>query len=875
MVWWMWWLACTCTPPIDPTGGVGSPVPASSPAAVIPEVPPEPFALTSGPVPGFPDFRSSASQALQLHVLPAHAQLPVVRLPQAVDAATDRFALPAEEVPNPRAARRRLVVSRARLPFPLDADASLFRPTGMEVWIDGQRIPFSRAPAPQARASTWRINGEHIVLSHPTVPARGTLEVHYPGVAARIARHDPERAGLDFQEFVRTELTLGRETRSGLLLVAPTVLEWSVTLPEGQARFEGWVAMEPSPLRTPASDGAEFVLEVVEGGVATEIASRDVPGRTPRFEPWRADLSRWAGKAVKLRLASRAGGHNTFDWVFVGSPTVWGPPRGEVRRVVVIGLDTTRPDHLSFNGYHRPTTPEIDAFARSGVVLGNTWAPAPRTRPSFRSATTGRRPLEAVGATNVGAGFREHGFATAGIVANPHLQPHFDFSDGFDWWAFDGRADAEGQVDDALDWLESHAEQDSYLFLHIMDPHMIYDAPGAYRDRFVDDPDPGLPDRMRRGQVLDRMKHGTLTDRQKVQLEALHDGELAYTSAHLGRLIDALDRMPGRTLVVMHTDHGEEFWEHEGFEHNHTLYDEVTRALLVFRPRGGLPMGMRVATPASLVDIGPTLYDLFGIASPPPVDGRTLVPLFQGSSGLQAWAPRPIPIGHLQYAHERWGVVWEGHKYVLHTGSGREELYDLTSDPGERQDLSAERALEPFREQLARAHHMVVGPGWRVRLLGGGWGDAVEIDLPAPAVAAGVLDPESVVEKRANIEWGERPRRVSADVGSVALTSDGRQLVFTPGDQPDGGVLYVIFADAENPASAQVRIAGAPLTASEGALGPRFETKGGAVVLDPGTIVIPPMTEAERMGLVRPPEADDDLMGQLCELGYVEEGCPE
>src|SRR5690606_31885120 len=110
---------------------------------------------------------------------------------------------------------------------------------------------------------------------------------------------------------------------------------------------------------------------------------------------------------------------------------------------------------------------------------------------------------------------QRHGFATAGIVANIHLQPRFGFHRGFDSWRYDSRADAAEQVNRALTWLRDQESRDAYLFLHIMDPHIFYRAPGPYRDMFVSDPDPRLPDTFNRWQVYAMERSGQLDDRRK------------------------------------------------------------------------------------------------------------------------------------------------------------------------------------------------------------------------------------------------------------------------------------------------------------------------------------------------------------------------
>ncbi|MEQ1566796.1 MAG: sulfatase [Myxococcota bacterium] len=843
-------LACTCNRPTPP---------ATPPEPIVRT----PYALTEAAVPGFPDFRASHAHQLQLDRLPATWTLPDVQLPESVASMTDEFVLEAEEMPNPRGVKRNMKVLRAPLPFPVDTDEQTFKPEGMLVSIDGKPISFAKGPAPNAKKSTWRITGKFMVLSHPTVPAPGTLKVRYAGVRDALDRHDPARAtdgdtALDPAGFTRYASTLAGHTRHGLLLVAPTRASWKVTLPAG-AKFQTWLSLEAPPLDQPVSDGAVVSLAVTAQGKRTVVAEQKLAGASIAFQEWSVDLAPWAGQEVELELASSPGRTATFDWVFAGSPTVTGEPDGDVRRVVVVALDTTRPDHFSMNGYTRQTTPEIDRWAGGGVVFDRAWSTAPRTRPSFRSSTTGRLPLEAVGATNIAEVFAQQGFATGGFVANVHLQPRFAFDVGYDSWWFDGQANAATQVDRALGWLDANKSSDSYLFLHIMDPHMAYDAPAPYRDQFVTEVDPTLPPHPKREQVISMMHKGTLQDVGKRQLTAMHDGELAFTSVQLGRLFDAIDAMPGRTLVVLHSDHGEEFWEHDGFEHNHSLFDELTRTVFVLRPGGGLPEGRRMTEPVSLMDLAPTLYDLFGFPEIPAVDGRTLVPLLAGGG----WSELPLPVGYLQYSHERWGVVWRGHKYILHTGSGREELYDLTADPGEKHDIAADVDLTEYRLRLRESHDdLPVGPGFRIRVELAADGPPLVLELPSAPRSADVLDPEAIVENRANVEWGESPKKLPSQVGAVTTT--GATLTFQPGPQPQG-VLYALFDAPPDLSAVKATLGGTPIALAEEPEGRAWKDGAFSVVVEPGIVVVPPESEAHRMGIGAEGEMDE-----LCKLGYVQ-----
>ena len=123
------------------------------------------------------------------------------------------------------------------------------------------------------------------------------------------------------------------------------------------------------------------------------------------------------------------------------------------RRVIVVGMDTVRSDHMGFLGHTGGLTPALDAVARDAIVFERAWAPAPRTRPSFRSATTGRWPIPGQQAPTLGALLGAQGFQTAGFVANVQLSQELGFAEGFDTWVLDNMATADAQVDAALGWL--------------------------------------------------------------------------------------------------------------------------------------------------------------------------------------------------------------------------------------------------------------------------------------------------------------------------------------------------------------------------------------------------------------------------------------
>ncbi|MCA9491587.1 MAG: sulfatase [Myxococcales bacterium] len=807
--------------------------------------------------------QASASPSFQLAQLPARLTIAPTTLPEGFEI-QESFEIPLE----PAGRQRKLAVWRGKSPFPeeLESQARMAAPPGVHLFVGDQELRYD----PGLGGRSWKIHKDRLMVSWPS-SEKPVARVTNAGVASVLHRRELSLSDKEPQDFVHDEASIDDRTREGLLLPAPSRAEWDLTLPAG-ARFRTWLAMQSLPLVSMRSDGAQAVLSVIEGGETTEVARRAVPPSSNAFLQWDVDLSAWAGRPITLVLSTDPGGNNHFDHVFLGSPEVWGTPTGDVRHVIVIGMDTTRPDHFGFYGYDRDTTPELDEVARTSVVFDHTWTPAPRTRPSFRSAFTGRRPLDAVGSTNIAEVFRAHGFATGGVAANVHLQPRFDFNHGFDDWWYDGHASAADEVNRALDWLADHQDRDTFQFMHVMDPHMGYSAPGRYGTMFVDDPDPTMPAGFNRWDVYKWLKAGRVDDRRKAHITGLYDGELRYTSQELGRLFDQLDRMPGHNLVVLHSDHGEELFDHERFEHNHSVYEETTRGLLWFRSGPGQTEGKRISAPATLADIAPTLFDFAGFEDTPPTDGRSLVPLILGTEDPDASRDREIPVGLLRYDFERWAVTKDHKKYTLYTMSGEEELYDLDADPHERRNLATQVPLAPFREALARAHGMQVGRGWRIEVGAATEGESFVFHLPQPAVAAEVMDPDATIPNPANEEWGERPWRTRDDVGKVELSEDRKTLTWTAGPKSAPGWLVVLFADEVDPEPVVMERGGAPLVTMTARGRVTWRAGNQKLEIVPGTVVIPPVDEATRMKLLRGDEGEvgDDEMEKLCQLGYVE-----
>ncbi len=258
--------------------------------------------------------------------------------------------------------------------------------------------------------------------------------------------------------------------------------------------------------------------------------------------------------------------------------------------------------------------------------------------------------------------------------------------------------------DRAVRWLESQRDERPFLlWLHYIDPHGPYGGAAGSRSKsfrgetsfggaFADDGDGRIspePARLRSGEIR-------LDDDEKQAMRALYREEVAEVDRQVGRVLDALHArgLASDTLVVVVSDHGEEFWDHGGVEHGHTLYDELLRAVWIMRWPGHLPAARRIESVASTVDVAPTVDELCGLHAVRVTDGISLVPALRGD----ATPARPRGTERdLLFAEERVAIRTDTAK-LIRWANGKEEAYDLVRDPGERCDLDGTDAfVAPLR----------------------------------------------------------------------------------------------------------------------------------------------------------------------------------
>ncbi len=571
---------------------------------------------------------------------------------------------------------------------------------------DGRALAYDRFG--KAETPTWSHDREHIVVYTPNKadePAADSYALSYPKADARERSLNLAWSGKDDAEaFTRTTINEGWDHRSGLLLPAPGKAAWTVAVPKAAELHMVVGLARPEVIDGAPSDGAELTLVVEAAGTSTEIARRPL---TTTFAPLRADMSAWAGQTVTLRATTSPGASPRFDYAFLAEPVI-ATRTTNPRRVLLVFIDTLRPDHLSMNGYERPTSPRLDAFAEGAAVFTEARSIAPWTLPSARTVLTGRQPEWYAQTATLQSILRKNGYTSAMFAGNVYLSANFSMDRDWDLHRVGLWPLAETTTNDALAWLDEHEGRDALLQVHYMSCHLPYTEPDAYRNMFAGETQGGLREQFHLSDVRQAAIHDN--EAAKDYVKGRYDNNIRYATDQVGRL---LDRMGPDDIVVIYADHGEEFWDHKGFEHGHTLYDELLRVPLIVRAPG-VPPG-RHDGQASLLDVFPTVLDALDIAHEP-VDGISLLPVAMGDASAKAsLEARNLAFGRPLYGMEQWGVLHNDVKWWVE--EGREAAFDHTQDAAERTNTlkaDPDDRGAPYRAVLSEVLNRPVNQGFRL-----------------------------------------------------------------------------------------------------------------------------------------------------------------
>ena len=428
------------------------------------------------------------------------------------------------------------------------------------------------------------------------------------------------------------------------------------------------------------------------------------------------------------------------------APATGRPPAAtaaeERPNLIIYLVDTLRADHLGCYGYARPTSPRIDRFASEAVLFRNGRAQSSWTKPAVASVLTGLYPI-AHGAElraerihdsveTLAERLQAAGYETALFTTNANVSAHFGFAQGWDSFRFltrrEGRkrkhytaAEMNAEI---FAWLAErerrHPERPLFLFVHTLDPHDPYRPREEFRRRFAPGVDVEAACCARSNELA--ALSGAVAERQAADAMALYDAEIAQNDAAFGDLLDELERrgLAAASAVLFTADHGEEFFDHGGWKHGFTLYEEMLHIPFVLRLPAGRGAGRTIATAVDQVDIAPTLLALAGAGPAPDLPGRDLRALVDDAAERPAF-PTRVSFAWLARPGARTvsevGGAW---KLVRRSGPGllqepRRALFDLGADPREQRNL-----YDPARRPPARVRWLEGALAAAVAAHGGG-----------------------------------------------------------------------------------------------------------------------------------------------------------
>ena len=383
--------------------------------------------------------------------------------------------------------------------------------------------------------------------------------------------------------------------------------------------------------------------------------------------------------------------------------------------VILLTIDSIRPDHLGCYGYDKPTSPNIDAMAEGGRLFRHAFSQSAWTIPGIMSILTSTQPpvhgVERRGdaldpaMTTLFDSFREAGYATPNICFLLTIPEFATIRVGPPEEEYYSEADD----DELLRWLDDNHESKFFAWFHYRGVHLPYKAGDEAMSMFAS----ALPPEERRSSGIRAVLSSAAVvpvgtaefeEGDRAILEGLYDAEVKDLDAFVGRLQSKLSEygLLEKTLIVITADHGEELLDHGFVGHASTmkaatLYDEVIRIPLIFSFPGRIPEGLEINELVQQIDVMPTILDIAGIPVPPGMQGRSLVPELFGAGGKRG-SSAPVfaetVYGGYQATEEMAKTYWrcvrtDEWKLIEMDGPAgvTRRLYDLRNDPGELRDV--------------------------------------------------------------------------------------------------------------------------------------------------------------------------------------------
>ena len=381
--------------------------------------------------------------------------------------------------------------------------------------------------------------------------------------------------------------------------------------------------------------------------------------------------------------------------------TMYKRPRG----IILISLDTLRADHLGIYGYYRNTSPFIDIFAKESIVFENAVVQSATTLPSHMSIMTSLYPHSHGLTKNISLASENHtlaellrkgGYATAAFVDGGWMRGVFGFSQGFDLYEGEKTVGIAKILPKVKKWLDKNRSQPFFLFMHCYDIHSPYNPPPPYDTMFQDsvyDCSFVPTTNNLRSAAWNKVK---LNDQDLRNVIALYDGGIRYTDERIEGFLAYLQNsgLYEDTLIIITSDHGEEFMEHGSFLHWQLYYRPNLHVPLIIHLPAYSKKEVRIGEFVQSIDLLPTILDIAGLPDLPDAQGRSLVPLINAHSDflyylwqhLVQYIKNDLPVSFAEVHNytmrgRNVSVISDGFQMIYNQASHALQLFNILADP--------------------------------------------------------------------------------------------------------------------------------------------------------------------------------------------------
>lgn len=384
------------------------------------------------------------------------------------------------------------------------------------------------------------------------------------------------------------------------------------------------------------------------------------------------------------------------------------------QNLILIVVDAMRADHLGTYGYSRQTTPNIDRLAQNSLVALNAHSQSNWTCTAMASLFTGTYPavhkiynsfesganrysLLPDQLTIIPEALKQKNFYTAAVTSCGWVSPHSNYDQGFDDFHLVERND-NIIIDTALSIIEAKKKKDFFIYIHLLDLHDYYFFKKE-QNKFLKSSynlSPSMNALLSKEPLEIYQTLSQIRDAEDLSADDLnflidiYDSYLFYTDELIGKIIQTLEdnNISKKTALIITADHGENFFEHNRLLHGgEGLYNEVTHIPLIVHNSSFFPEKVIVSNPVEIIDIFPTILDLFDIGEIRVGDIKQI----QGNSLLYSIPNKTIFIENA--ARTRNKIIRENWSYILHRDTQKRELYNLEEDPFEQNNLAEQENI--------------------------------------------------------------------------------------------------------------------------------------------------------------------------------------